>query len=202
RRGRRELSRAATREAPRRGAGLAGRCSPLQDALDRLHAADVTDTAQHLTAIHEQIARGEKDLSADTTIVVDRAAAADPAILTDLAEHAAQHHARLMLVDGDDHGWPPAPSGPLLKLLHHDLPWSAVLSLNARIPQHLHRPDRDPVLEQADRCSPDVLPAEAIEALAERNRLRTQYDTSHRVHTTLTQKMTDTTQSRDTGRER
>ncbi|MGV7918617.1 MobF family relaxase [Mycobacterium kansasii] len=177
-------------------------CSPLQDSLARLHAADVTDTAQHLTAMHEQIARGEKELSAATTIVVDRAAAADPAILTDLAQHAAQHHARLMLVDGDDHGWPPAPSGPLLKLLHHDLPWSAVLSLNARIPQHLHQPDRDAVLEQADRCSPEVLPAEAVEALAERNRLRIQHDTSHRVHTTLTRKMTDATQYRDTGRER
>ena len=177
-------------------------CSPLQEGADRLQGADVTDTALSLSAIHEQVARGDRELSAATTIVVDRAAAADPAILTDLAEHAAQHHARLMLIDGDDHGWPATPSGPLLKLLHHDLPWSAVLSLDARIPQQLHQPDRDPVLEQADRCSPNILPAEAIEALAERRRLRTHYDNSHRVHTVLTQTMTDTAQTRDTGRER
>ena len=177
-------------------------CSPLQEGADRLQGADVTDTALSLSPIHEQVARGDRELSAATTIVVDRAAAADPAILTDLAEHAAQHHARLMLIDGDDHGWPATPSGPLLKLLHHDLPWSAVLSLDARIPQQLHQPDRDPVLEQADRCSPNILPAEAIEALAERRRLRTQHDNSHRVHTVLTQKMTDTAQTRDTGRER
>lgn len=176
--------------------------SPLQAALERLRDAHVTEAALPLAAVHEHIARGQRSLSADTTIVIDHAAAADPAILTDLAEHAAQHHARLILLDGDDHGWPPAPSGPLLKLLHHDLPWSSVLSLNARIPQQLHQPDRDPVLEQADRCSPEILPSEAAEALAERKRLRTQHDTSHRVHTSLTQTITATVQQRDTGRER
>ena len=75
---------------------------------------------------------GNAKIDATTTIVVDRAALADPAILTDLAEHAAEHHARLVLLDGDDRGWPPAPSGPLLKLLHRDLPRSQSSRRRAR----------------------------------------------------------------------
>ncbi len=177
-------------------------CSPLQEGIDRLQNANITDHALTLTDIHEQIARGHKELSPTTTIVVDRAATADPAVLTDLAEHAAQHQARLLLIDGDHPGWPPPPAARLLKLLHRDLPWSSVLSLNTRIPQHRHQPDRDPVLEQADRCNPDILPDDVTQALAERRRLRTQHDTSFRVHNELSRRMTDSDQSHDTGRQR
>ena len=178
-------------------------CSSSEDHDDRPHSADAADTVVSLSDIHEQIARGQRELSAATTIVVDRAAAADPVVLTDLAEHAAEHHARLLLIDGDDRGWPPAPSGPLLKLLERDLPWSGVLSIKtATPPRHVHQPDRDPVLEQADRCNPHILPTEVTEALAERRRLRTQHNTSYRVHSEISRHITDSAQHRDTGRER
>ena len=176
-------------------------CSATEDQADRLHSADAADTVVSLSDIHEQIARGQRELGTTTTIVVHRAAAADPAMLTDLAEHAAEHHAGLLLIDGDDHGWPPAPSGPLLKLLQRDLPWSGVLSIKtATPPQRLHQPDRDPLLEQADRCNPDILPTEVTEAIAERRRLRTQHNTSYRVHTEIWRQMTDSTQHRGRAR--
>ena len=128
---------------------------------------------------------------------------ADPRILTDLAEHAAENRARLVLVDGDEHGWPPAPSAPLLKLLQRDLPWSGVLSTTSATPaRRLHQPDRDPVLEQADRCNPNILPTEVTEALAERARLHTQHNTSYRVHTEIWRQMTDPAHHHATGRER
>lgn len=168
------------------------------------HVNDAVHTLLCLTDVHQQIATGQRQINAATTIVVDHAATADPAVLTDLAEHAAAHHARLLLIDSDDHQWPPAPSGPLLKLLHHDLPWSGILNTKTgAIPRRTQQPDRDPVLDQADRCNPDVLPAEISEALTEHRRLRTQHNASHRVHTEISRQMTtQPAQYRDTGRQR
>jgi conjugative relaxase-like TrwC/TraI family protein len=178
-------------------------CRSTEDHPDRLHIADAADTVLDLNDIRQQIACGQRELSTATTIVVDRAAAADPAVLTDLAQRAGRHHARLLLIDGDDDGWPPAPSGPLLKLLQQDLPWSSLLSIKTATPsRRLPQPDRDPVLDQADRCNPDILPTEVTEALAERRQLRTQHNTSYRVHTEITRRTTESTQQRDTGRER
>jgi conjugative relaxase-like TrwC/TraI family protein len=163
-------------------------CSPSDSSADRPH-----DTAVSLADIHRQIVQGQRELTASTTILVDRAGQADPAILTDLAEHAAEQRARLLLVDGTDHGWPPAPSAPLLKLLQQDLPWSGVLSIDTATPaRRVHQPDRDPVLEQADRCNPDILPAEITEALHERRTLRTTAATSHRVHTEIWRQLNTT----------
>jgi conjugative relaxase-like TrwC/TraI family protein len=168
-------------------------CTPTDARAELLRGAGFTDTVLSLTDVHEQIAHGQRQLSSSTTIVVDRAATADPAVLTDLAEHASEHHARLLLVDGHDDGWPPAPSGPLLNLLQQDLPWSGVLSIKDRTPaRRVHQPDRDPVLEQADRCNPDILPAEITEALQERRRLRTAHDTSHRVHSEIWRQISTT----------
>jgi len=91
------------------------------------------------------------------------------------------------------HRGPPAPSAPLLKLLQQDLPWSGVLSIDTATPaRRVHQPDPDPVLEQAERRNPDILPAEITEALQERRRLRTAADTSHRVHTEIWRQITTT----------
>ena len=178
-------------------------CSPINDQEERLRDAGITDTVLDLADLRQQIGRGQQELSTATTIIVDHAATADPAVLTDLAEHAADHHARLVLIDGDDHRWPPAPSGPLLKLLHHDLPWSSLLSIKtATPPRRLHQPDRDPLLEQADRCNPDILSTEVTEALEQRHRLRAQHNTSYRVHTEISRHITDSAQHRDIARER
>ncbi len=178
-------------------------CSPINDQDERLRDAGITDTVLDLADLRHQIGRGQHELSTATTIIVDHAATADPAVLTDLAEHAADHHARLVLIDGDDHRSPPAPSGPLLKLLHHDLPWSGVLSIKTATPaRRPHQPDRDPVLNQANRCSPEILPTKVTDALEERRQLRTQHYSSYRVHTELSRQLTRSDQTRDTGRER
>ena len=55
----------------------------------------------------------------DAVLIIDNAAAARPADLARIAEHAAAHHARLLLVDDDQ----PGPSRRLLDGLN--LPWAA-----------------------------------------------------------------------------
>lgn len=55
----------------------------------------------------------------DAVLIIDNAAAARPADLARIAEHAAAHHARLLLIDDDQ----PGPSRRLLDGLN--LPWAA-----------------------------------------------------------------------------
>ncbi|MCP9271238.1 MobF family relaxase [Mycolicibacterium arenosum] len=139
-------------------------------------------TSLMLADVHGQIVRREREIDSNTTLVIDHAAHADPAVLVDLAEHIAERHARLVLIDGDDHGWPPAPSWPLLRLLHGDLPWSVTLSVDAATPsRRANQPDFDPVLDQALRCDSRLLEPDVASSLAERERLRRQHASSSRV---------------------
>ena len=55
----------------------------------------------------------------DAVLIIDNAAAARPTDLARIAQHAAAHHARLLLVDDDQ----PGPSRRLLDGLN--LPWAA-----------------------------------------------------------------------------
>ena len=81
---------------------------------------------------------------------------------------------------------PPAPSAPLLDLLHQDLPWSVTLTVDqATPPRRAAQPDRDAVLEQAERCDPALLDTEVTDALQRRRQLRHQHTTGHRVHAHL-----------------
>ena len=153
---------------------------------------------------HQQIATGRYELDADTTIVVDRAGLAAPDVLADLAEQADERRARVVLVDGDDRGWPPAPSAPMLKLLHRDLPWSVTLSVeSATPPRRALQPDRDAVLDQAERCDPAILTDEVTDALEERRRLRRDHESGNRFHNERWRLAdNDQDRTRDSGRER
>lgn len=145
-------------------------------------AADsAAEPSSPLAALHQQIATGRQPLDAATTIVVDRAEAADPAVLADLAEQAAESHARVVLVD---HGDRSGPSAPMLGMLHRDLPWSTTLSNDpATTAQRAAQPDRDAVLDQAGRCDPELLTSEVTEALEERRRLHRDHESGNRFHT-------------------
>ncbi|MDP7707484.1 MobF family relaxase [Mycobacterium sp. TY815] len=177
-------------------------CYTGDDRRSQLNDAGVADTILHLDQAHEQIATGELTINTSTTIIVDRAATADPAVLADLAEHAQAHRARVLLLDDGNRGWPPPPSAPLLTLLQHDLPWSEVLSVASATPARLAhpQPDLDPVLDQADRCSQQLLTPEVAAAVEERRQLRRQHASTHRVNSALVNG--NPALNRDTGRER
>lgn len=139
-----------------------------------------------LTAVHHQIARGDREIDSTVTVVVDNAALADPSMLTDLAAHSANLHACLVLLDGDVRGWPPTPSGPMLALLHRDLPWSVSLSVEDATPASKRcQPDLDPLLDQAKRSDPRLSPRNISDALVERERLRRLHASSSRVDASI-----------------
>jgi hypothetical protein len=173
-------------------------CSTDADRAARITGADSAGTVHTVADLHRLIATEQEELDDQTTILVDRAGHAAPEVLADLAEHAADTGARLLLVDGDDRGWPPAPSAPMLHLLHQDLPWSMTLTVeSATPPRRAAQPDRDAVLDQAERCDPALLDAEVTDALQRRRQLRQQHTSGHRVHTQLWDRIDASEQDRD-----
>ncbi|WP_264055832.1 MobF family relaxase [Mycobacterium nebraskense] len=173
-------------------------CSPDPERAARIAGRDLADTVPSIDTLHRRIATQADELDNQTTIVVDRASHAEPEVLADLAEHAADSGARLILVDGDDHGWPPAPSAPMLKLLHHDLPWSLTLTTDSATPaRRAAQPDRDAILDQAERCDPALRDTDIVAALQRRRQLRQQHTSAHRVHTQIWDRITDTGQDRE-----
>ena len=62
------------------------------------------------------------------------------------------------------------------------------------------QPDRDAVVDQAERCDPALLDTEVIDALQRRHHLRQQHTTGHRVHTHLWDRIdASSEQERDRG---
>lgn len=172
-------------------------CSSEPGRAARIAGPDLAHTIPSIDTLHRRIANQDDELDNQTTIVVDRASHAEPEVLADLAEHAAESGARLLLVDGDDPAWPPAPSAPMLKLLHHDLPWSATLTTQSSTPaRRAAQPDRDAVLAQAERCDPALLDSEVLDALQRRRQLRQQHGSAHRVHTQIWDRITESEQER------
>jgi conjugative relaxase-like TrwC/TraI family protein len=186
-----------------RQAALAGEhhilwCSTDEDRAARIAGPDPMQAVHTVADLHRLIATEGEQLDAQTTIVVDRASHAAPEVLADLAEHAADTGARLLLVDGDDRGWPPAPSAPLLDLLHQDLPWSVTLTVDTATPaRKAAQPDRDAVLDQAERCESALLDAEVTDALQRRRQLRQQHTSGHRVHAHLWDRIDATDRASD-----
>lgn len=157
-----------------------------------------TPTAEHLppTTI-DQDTTSTDDLHqrlTDTTwraqrgdiVIVDAAAAADPAKLADLTEHAAKQEARLILLDTTAPTWPPQPSARLLHLAHTDLPWSTTIAdptpTTRRGAATPTAPDLDPVISQAARLHPDMLTTELREALSQRSALQREHQRAHDKH--------------------
>ncbi|MCP9276799.1 MobF family relaxase [Mycolicibacterium arenosum] len=157
-------------------------CSPTDKHLTRPIDCDDWNSGLSLAHVHGQVCRRERQIDSSTTIVVEYAAQADPAILVDLADHVAEHHARLILLDGDDCGRPSAPSRRIFKLLQQDLPWSVTLTVDEATPaRSAARPDVDPVIDHAARCDRAPLPSSITTALNERDVLRLRHAASSRL---------------------
>jgi hypothetical protein len=158
-------------------------CTPTADHLPRnaLGADDtsVDDLHQRLTDNTWHAERGE-------ILIVEAAAAADPAMLADLAEHTAQQQARIILLDTTPATWPLQPSARLLHLAHTDLPWSATIAdptaTTRRGAATPTAPDLEPVIGQAARLHPDMLTDDLREALTRRNTLLREHQRANDAH--------------------
>jgi len=167
------------------------------DDTQQVRAAGVADTVTEVATAHRRLRDHDWTLPPGSLVIVDRASAAPPAELADLAGYAQRSQASLILLDPDENRAEPGPSAPLMKLLHSDLPWAVTLSVSdATPPRRLARPDLDPLLDQAERLADDVRTPEIADALARRTQLRAQHEASHRVHTELRRAA-----QRDTGRD-
>ncbi|WP_268793754.1 AAA family ATPase [Mycolicibacterium wolinskyi] len=133
-------------------------------------SSTISDLHQRMTAGHWQAQPGD-------VVLVDSAAAADPAMLADLAEHATDRQARLVLLDTSPPTWPPQPGAAVLQLLRTDLPWTITAGRGPALgtplsPASSTAPDLQPVLDQAQRLNPAMLPEHLAEALSRREALR------------------------------
>ena len=133
-------------------------CSPNQEQADSAVADRLAPTAATVADTHAQIVSGQGALEPGTLIVVDHAADADPAILADLAEHAAATQSGLILLDTNRPTWPPQPSRQLLGALATELPWTATLSAypSSEFITRGSPPDLDPALAQSRRLHPSL----------------------------------------------
>ena len=157
-----------------------------------------TPTAEHLPPttidqdttsiddLHQRLTDNTWRAQRGDIVIVDAAAAADPAKLADLTEHAAKQEARLILLDTTAPTWPPQPSARLLHLAHTDLPWSTTIAdptpTTRRGAATPTAPDLDPVISQAARLHPDMLTTELREALSQRSALHREHQRAHDTH--------------------
>jgi hypothetical protein len=117
-------------------------------------------------------------------LIVDHAAAADPAILADLAEHAATHQSGLILLDTTGQTWPPQPSQQLLRLLHAELPWTTTLTAHTS-PDVITRatpPDLESAVAQSRRLHPSLLDDRLQASLTRADQLHTTIHAAYRRH--------------------
>jgi ATP-dependent exoDNAse (exonuclease V) alpha subunit len=147
-------------------------CAPDGDDAWMEHASSTESVAD----LHQRLAAGEWHAESGDILIIDDAAAADPVHLADLATDAAQHEARLILLDTTAPTWPPQPSAALLHLLRTDLPWTttagAAVPAMKLTPASPHAPDLEPVLDQAARLHEDTRPQPVVDALQARAHLR------------------------------
>jgi hypothetical protein len=162
-------------------------CTPTADHLphNALSAdnTNVDDLHQRLTDNTWHAERGE-------ILIVEAAAAADPAMLADLTEHTAQQQARIILLDTTPATWPLQPSARLLHLAHTDLPRSATIAdqtattrPGAATPT---APDLEPVISQVARLHPDMLTNELRGALTRRNTLLREHRRANELYRAAT----------------
>ena len=158
-------------------------CTPTADHLPHNalggDSTSVDDLHQRLTDNTWHADRGE-------ILIVEAAAAADPAMLADLTEHTAQQQARIILLDTTPATWPLQPSARLLHLAHTDLPWSATIAdptaTTRRGAATPTAPDLEPVIGQAARLHPDMLTDDLRGALTRRNTLLREHQRANDAH--------------------
>jgi hypothetical protein len=159
-------------------------CSATQEQADDAAAAQVASTATTVTDTHAHITGGHQPLAPGTLIVVDHAADADPAILADLAEHAAANQTGLILLDTTGPTWPPQPSRQLLGALASELPWTMTLRAYSRsdVLTRGTPPDLDPALAQSRRLHPSLRDKHLADSLVRGDQLRTKIRAAYKRH--------------------
>lgn len=150
------------------------RCAPGETPDDRTTLGHGSDSLGHL---HEGLTTGKWRAEAGDILIVDNTAAADPAKLADIAEHAIEQQARLILLDTTAPTWPPQPGAAILQLLRTDLPWAITAGQGPATSDKLspaasNAPDLQPVLTQAERLHPTMLTGELSAALTKRDETR------------------------------
>ena len=163
-------------------------CSPTREQAAAAVDDEITDTAATITETHANITSRQWRLPHGSLLIVDEAAGAHPAVLADLAEHAAATKSGLILVDTSGHAWPPKPSQRLLHLLHTELPWTATLTppsssdvINRGTP-----PDLEPALAQTRRLHPSLLDEHLRASLTRADQLHTAINAAYQHHLNAT----------------
>jgi hypothetical protein len=175
-------------------------CAPTAELAERARGADVADTVAAVDDACQRFQDGVWQLPSDSVLVLDHAADVEPNVITDLARHAEENRARIILLDAGEQRWPPPPASAVLRLLHQDLPWSATLSARAAVALRVPQPDLDALLEQAAGFDQSLLPDDVVEALAQRELMRGDRLRSHRAEQDELSMRRE--QSRDDGLER
>lgn len=136
------------------------------------------------TDAHANITAGRRQLTPETLMLIEDAAAADPILLAELAEHVAANQAGLILLDTTGQTWPPQPSQRLLRLLHTELPWATTLTPQpkSRIINANSAPDLEPALVQTRRLHPTVLNDDLTARLAHADHLRARARVAYQRH--------------------
>lgn len=100
--------------------------SVTDEQAERADAAGLADTATTIAKAYQQISDQQWSFPAGTIVVLDNPAAADPAHLAHIAQHAADTGARTIIVDATTghHG----PSSPTLHLLTSTAAWTTRLA--------------------------------------------------------------------------
>ena len=159
-------------------------CSPNQEQADSAVADHLAPAAATVTDTHAQITSGHTALQPGTLIVVDHAAAADPTVLADLAEHAAATQSGLILLDTTGPTWPPQPSRQLLGALSTELPWTKTLSAYPRseVITRGTPPDLDPALTQSRRLHPSLRDDHLNDSLTRADQLHAAIQAAYKRH--------------------
>lgn len=160
-------------------------CSPTREQSESAVADELADTAATITEAHATITskQSQSQLPPGGLIIIDDAANADPAIIADLAEHAAGSQSGLILLDTTGQTWPPKPAQRLLQILGTELPWTTTINAppTSAVINRV-TPDLDPALTQARRLHPAVLGEQLRDSLKRADQLQTTIHAAYQRH--------------------
>ncbi len=159
-------------------------CSPTAEQAEAAKRDNLADGATTIDDAHAEFTSGSASaMPAGGLIIIDHAQSAQPEQIADLAEHAAQANAGLILIDTSTRTWPPQPADRMMKLLSAELPWTrALTSAPSVATSHAGAPDLDPVIAQLRRVTPDVLTGPLRGALEHADRVRAENLAAYRRH--------------------
>jgi hypothetical protein len=147
---------------------------------------ELADTAATITETHATITnkKSQSPLPPGSLIIIDDAASADPAIIADLAEHAAANQSGLVLLDTTGQTWPPKPAQRLLRLVATELPWTTTIGAppTSAVINRGTPPDLDPALTQAGRLHPAILDERLRDSLARAAQLHATIHAAYQRH--------------------